>query len=151
MRRVRLQLLDVRRGERRDVAVAVATLFTFMVAHGILETARDALFLSRLPAERLPWVYLGMAVVGVLLAGWSARWGRETPGPRRLCAILGISAIITACLAAPDRRSITAFLRLIAPRHRRRSRLRARLRERAGWIWKGARSGSGSSCGECVR
>jgi len=34
-----------------------------MAAHTLLETARDALFLARLPPSRLAWVYLAIAVV----------------------------------------------------------------------------------------
>jgi hypothetical protein len=38
---------DVRAGEGRDVLVACGTLCCFMTAHGVLQTARDAFFLSR--------------------------------------------------------------------------------------------------------
>ncbi len=34
-----------------------------MAAHTVLETTRDALFLASLPPERLPWVYLAIAVL----------------------------------------------------------------------------------------
>ena len=34
-----------------------------MAAHAILETARDALFLARLPATDLPWAYLAIALL----------------------------------------------------------------------------------------
>ncbi len=36
-----------------------------MAAHALLETARDALFLARLPPEQLAWVYLAIAVVSL--------------------------------------------------------------------------------------
>ena len=37
-----------------------------MMSHAMLETARDALFLEQLPARRLPWAYLAIAVLAVL-------------------------------------------------------------------------------------
>ncbi len=53
--------------ERRDVAGAFLTLFGFMTGHALLETARDALFLARLPARQLPWVYLAIAVLALVI------------------------------------------------------------------------------------
>jgi MFS family permease len=97
----RPRLLDVRPDERRDVALAVATLFVFMIAHGVLETARDALFLARLPPERLPWVYVAMASTGVALAWLSSRRRGSASGGRRLSSILLVSALVTAALALP--------------------------------------------------
>ncbi len=38
-----------------------------MAAHSLIETARDALFLARLPPTRLAWVYLAIAVVSLVL------------------------------------------------------------------------------------
>ncbi len=55
------------------VAVATATLFGVLTGHSILETARDALFLSSLPASRLPWVYLAIAGLAVVVARLNAR------------------------------------------------------------------------------
>ena len=43
------RLLDVRPEERRQMAIAFLVLFGILTAHTILETARDALFLARLP------------------------------------------------------------------------------------------------------
>jgi len=43
------------------------TLFGFMGAHSLLETARDALFLAETSASRLPFVYMAIAVVSLLL------------------------------------------------------------------------------------
>lgn len=42
------------------------TLFGVMVSHSLLETARDSLFLASLPAEYLPWAYIGIAVAAIL-------------------------------------------------------------------------------------
>jgi hypothetical protein len=40
---------------RREVLAPAGVLFAIMTAHALLETARDALFLARLGAERLAW------------------------------------------------------------------------------------------------
>jgi ATP/ADP translocase len=47
---------------------AFLTLGGVMAAHALLETARDALFLTHVSADRLPWVYLGIAVLALLIA-----------------------------------------------------------------------------------
>ncbi len=47
---------------------AFVTLFGVLFSHALLETARDALFLANLPAERLPWVYLIIAGLALGLA-----------------------------------------------------------------------------------
>lgn len=44
------QLGDVHPDARRGVAAAFLTLLGLLAAHSLLETARDALFLARLPA-----------------------------------------------------------------------------------------------------
>src|SRR5687768_15371762 len=49
-------------------------LFALMAGHAILETARDALFLARLPASMLPWAYLAMAGLALI----AARLGRHS-------------------------------------------------------------------------
>jgi ATP:ADP antiporter, AAA family len=48
------RLLDVRPEERRPAATAFLVLFGILAAHTVLETARDALFLARLPPSQLP-------------------------------------------------------------------------------------------------
>lgn len=51
----------LRAEDRRDVLIGFLTLAFIMASHAMLETARDTLFLSSLPAERLPWAYLAIA------------------------------------------------------------------------------------------
>jgi hypothetical protein len=58
-------LTGIRPDERRGAAAAFITNFGILAAHTLLETARDALFLSRLPARQLPFVYLIIAAVAV--------------------------------------------------------------------------------------
>lgn len=73
-------LAQVRKGEHRAVVGAFATLLLFMAGHAMLETARDALFLARVPASRLPWVYLLIAAVSVLIAFFASRRAPRTTG-----------------------------------------------------------------------
>src|SRR5688500_12485645 len=56
---------DVRPEERRGALSAFLTLFGILAAHTLLETARDALFLARLPPSQLPWVYMAMAALAI--------------------------------------------------------------------------------------
>ena len=70
----------VRSGEGRDVAAGFATLGSIVCTMTVLETARDALSLARLPAARLPWMYLAVAAVAGALAwrGLAARAGARS-------------------------------------------------------------------------
>jgi hypothetical protein len=75
-------LADVRPEERRVTAAAFLSLFGALAAHTMLETGRDALFLARLPADQLPWMYLAMAVLAVFVTRTRARGlasGRSLP------------------------------------------------------------------------
>jgi len=94
-------IIDVRAGEGRAATVAFLSLFIFMTGHGVLETARDALFLSRLPATQLPWVYFTMAVAG-LGAVWLVRRSSRRSGAQ-LVSSLAIAAAGTALLALAAR------------------------------------------------
>ena len=78
------------------VAVATATLFGILTAHSMLETARDALFLSSLPASRLPWVYLVIAGLAVLVVQFNRRvHGRSSRRVPIALTLFG-SAVCTA-------------------------------------------------------
>jgi AAA family ATP:ADP antiporter len=81
---------DLRPDERRGAALAFTTLFGLLAAHTLLETARDALFLARLPASQLPWVYLAMAGVAVALS--EGPW----PRPRGRLARHGLALVLVA-------------------------------------------------------
>ena len=76
-------------GASRRLA-AFLTLFGILASHTVLETARDALFLARLPASQLPWVYLAMAAVAVAMAQVPARGLRELLGRYGLAASLAL-------------------------------------------------------------
>jgi len=62
-------------------------------AHAVLETARDSLFLARLPPSRLAWVYLAIAAVSLLLFVFEARRGGRR-GRDALAVWLAVSAVI---------------------------------------------------------
>src|SRR5256885_9976417 len=57
------RIVDVREGEGVPAAQAFFTLFGLIAGHTILETARDALFLQKLPANRLAFVYALLAAL----------------------------------------------------------------------------------------
>jgi hypothetical protein len=88
------RLLAVRPEERRGTVAAFLTIFGTLAAHTLLETARDALFLARLPASRLAIVYLLIALVAVGLA--QVPWGRRrATGAFALSRLLGAGSVVT--------------------------------------------------------
>jgi AAA family ATP:ADP antiporter len=88
------RLLAVRPEERRGTVAAFLTIFGTLAAHTLLETARDALFLARLPASRLAVVYLLIALAAV--AASQAPWGRRrASGAFALSRLLGLGAAVT--------------------------------------------------------
>lgn len=60
-----MRWVEIRPEERTAAAGAFFTLLAITAAHTLIETARDALFLAKLPASQLAWVYLGIAAVGL--------------------------------------------------------------------------------------
>ncbi len=88
------RLLAVRPEERRGTVAAFLTIFGTLAAHTLLETARDALFLARLPASRLAIVYLLIALVAAGLA--QVPWGRRrATGAFGLSRLLGAGSVVT--------------------------------------------------------
>lgn len=61
-------LLDIRPEERRTTFAAFGTLLAVTTGHTLLETTRDSLFLSKIPAAHLPWMYLVIVVIALALA-----------------------------------------------------------------------------------
>jgi AAA family ATP:ADP antiporter len=66
-------LLEIRSGEGRAFGLSFAVLGLIIGSHTLVETARDTLFLSRLPPERLAIVYVAVAVGTLLLTPLSRR------------------------------------------------------------------------------
>jgi ATP/ADP translocase/HEAT repeat protein len=85
---------------RRAVLAPATVLFTILVAHALLETARDALFLARLGPDRLAWAYVAMAGAAMLAVAAVRRWSGGRDPRRMLLAFLGIAVVGTSALAA---------------------------------------------------
>lgn len=86
----------IRKGERRDTWIAFATLFGLIASHSVLETARDALFLAKIPATRLPWVYVAIAGVSLIVTQLQAVIGRGMSGRTALTLWTLVAAGITS-------------------------------------------------------
>jgi AAA family ATP:ADP antiporter len=90
------RLIGIRPEDRRDAAVAFLTLFGVMTAHAVLETTRDALFLSKLPARDLPWAYIAIAGLSLGAAAFGRKFGRLIPRRLTLTLTLLFGGAITA-------------------------------------------------------
>ena len=88
-------LSDIRPHERSGALAAFFTVGGIMAGHELLETGRDALFLARVPATQLPWVYLAIAALGVIVS--KAAFGRLAVafGARTLSVTLLIASVIS--------------------------------------------------------
>jgi AAA family ATP:ADP antiporter len=95
MRSFLTQLFDAREGELRLVLQAFATLFLVIAGHTTLETARDAIFLQKLPPSELNIVYVVLAGVTLVTTAAStalaSRFGRRNA----LIASLVAAAYVT--------------------------------------------------------
>jgi len=85
----------MRAGERRDVWTAFLTLFALIASHALLETARDALFLAKIPATRLPLMFLAIALCSVGLVKLNGVATRQLSTRRALSALTLSAAVIT--------------------------------------------------------
>lgn len=108
----RTTIFGIPRAIARPVAVATATFFAVLTGHSMLETARDALFLSSLPASRLPWVYIAIAVLAVAVARLGGRVSDRFSGRALLALTLAGSGLCTALFwlwVGQDDASLYAF------------------------------------------
>ncbi len=85
----------VRPDERRDALGAFLTLFGFLAGHALLETARDALFLASIPARRLPWVYLIIAILAIAIGQREPRVVRKLSARNELSRWMVFAALVT--------------------------------------------------------
>jgi AAA family ATP:ADP antiporter len=76
------RVIDVRREELPATLQAFVTLLLILLAHTVLETARDALLLTRLPARSLGIVYVAVAICVLPAAALASRVSARL-GPRR--------------------------------------------------------------------
>jgi MFS family permease len=93
MNRVLGRLVDLRKGEVVPALRACLLLTLIIGGHTLLETARDALFLGKLPANRLAIVYALIAVLAFAVAGPNARFVRRF-GERRALLITLLGAAV---------------------------------------------------------
>jgi AAA family ATP:ADP antiporter len=87
-------LVDIRSGERGATLSAFFTLFGITAAHTLLETARDALFLARIPVSRLPFVSIALAAIGLLLLTKKSK-AREATNRHVVAQALVVAALVT--------------------------------------------------------
>jgi hypothetical protein len=101
------RFFDIHPEERRVALAAFFVQFGGLAAHTLLETARDALFLARLLAAQLPWMYLAIAALALLVMWWRAdRLARGRALPALLGAartVLGPAQILPAAAQRLDR------------------------------------------------
>jgi AAA family ATP:ADP antiporter len=74
MRTLLKRFVDLREGEGLPTLQAFFALFLLVAGHTIIETARDALFLTKLPADRLTLVYVICAVLAFLTSAANTRF-----------------------------------------------------------------------------
>jgi AAA family ATP:ADP antiporter len=86
------RLFDIRPEERRNTFAAFATLLAITTGHTLLETARDAFFLAKMPASRLPWMYLVIVACALLLSRIRAA---RADGKVAVAGSLVVAALIT--------------------------------------------------------
>jgi ATP:ADP antiporter, AAA family len=84
---------------RRQVLAPAGVLFAIMFAHALLETARDALFLTHLGPEKLASAYLAIAVTAMITVGLVRRLTGVHDPRRMLMVFLALALIGTAVLA----------------------------------------------------
>ncbi len=70
-------LPEIRLQERQETYFGFFTLFGIMAAHALLETARDSLFLARIPPSHLAWAYLAIALLSLAIFLFQRREGSD--------------------------------------------------------------------------
>ena len=85
--------------EPSSVLAPATVLFLVMVAHAILETARDALFLTRLGPDRLGYAYVAIAGLALLAFVAVRRWARIREARTLLLVFLLFAVAGTTVLA----------------------------------------------------
>lgn len=83
----------VRAEDRRNLAIGFLSLFALMAAHALSETARDALFLGKLDADQLPWAYLAIAGLALVVVRINQQLLQRSADKRKL---LGASLLVAA-------------------------------------------------------
>ena len=87
--------LDVRPGEWQVALLAFGVLALILAGHTVLETARDALLLTKVPARGIGLVYVALAGCTLPVAAAAGR-ASERFGPRQTL----VGTLVTACVAS---------------------------------------------------
>jgi AAA family ATP:ADP antiporter len=99
------RVVDVRRGEWRGLSTAFFTLLLLIAGHTVLETARDALLLTRLPARALAVVYVAVAVCVLPAVGLAGRAAVRFGAARALGGgLITATAVLIGLFALPMNR-----------------------------------------------
>lgn len=109
MRAAKDRLVDVRPGEARPAVRSFLLLALLIAGHTMLETARDALFLGKLPASRLAPVYALIAGLALVVSGPNARFVRRFGEGRALLVTLLLAAYGTTALYLQRQTPAVAF------------------------------------------
>jgi len=65
-------LFDIKRNENRQTFLMFVYYFLVIASHTIIKSLRDALFIHKYGAEKLPYVYIGIALIaGIIIQGYS--------------------------------------------------------------------------------
>ena len=94
------RFFDLREGEARPVLQSFFVLFLLIAAHTMLETARDALFLTKLPPKQLNLVYIALAGLSFVVSAGSTRLALAFGRRNALIGTLCIAAFVTTLLHA---------------------------------------------------
>jgi AAA family ATP:ADP antiporter len=117
VRRPRLvaRLIDLRPGEPRVVILSFLVLMLTAAGYAALETARDALLVTRLPQRQFGIVYIAVAVFSLPAAALLARVARGRDPRRVLLTLLLLSAAAVLVYAAlPIHRVVVVALYVTA-------------------------------------
>ena len=101
---------DIREGEAKLVVRVAALLFVVIAAHTLLETARDALFLTRLEPNRLALAYGALALTAMLAARLSTLLSQRVGERQALRYSLLAGALITALFFVLPKTPVTVFV-----------------------------------------
>jgi AAA family ATP:ADP antiporter len=102
---VALGLIDIRAGEKRGLVLMSGILALITASHTLLETARDTLFLTKMPPERLALVYVVLALLAVIASNLSGlgskRFGRRAGLVTSLCIVAFSMVLLSLREATP--------------------------------------------------
>jgi AAA family ATP:ADP antiporter len=87
-----------------------ALLFLLVAAHGLLETARDGLFLTEQPLSRLPWLYLAVTAGVLALTPLQRRlWNRGSRLALPLTLVAAGAVTVAFWIGSGSRAAVLAF------------------------------------------